>query len=124
MDRIAFLRRSELFHGVPAELVEQVIGQLAEVCVRAGEPVFEAGERGDAVYLVVEGQLELVAEGVSLLTRSPGECVGEFALIDDEPRSATALPVTNVRLLRWERVRFRDRSRRRNNTLPDWRSAS
>ncbi len=106
MDRIDFLQRSELFHGVPAELVEHVVGQLAEVCVRAGQPVFEAGERGDAVYLVVEGQLELVAEGVSLLTRSPGECVGEFALIDDGPRSATAMPLTDVRLLRWERSEF------------------
>ncbi len=106
MDRIAFLQRSELFHHVPAELVERVVSELAEICVRAGEPVFEIGDRGDAVYLVVEGQLELVAEGVSLLTRSPGECVGEFALIDDEPRSATAVALTNVRLLRWERKEF------------------
>lgn len=106
MDLIAFLQRSELFDGVPAPCIRQVLDQLSEVCVRAGEPVFEAGERGDAAYVVLEGELELVAEGVSLLARTPGECVGEFALIDDEPRSATALPVTNVRLLRWERGDF------------------
>ena len=106
MNRIELLQRSELFRGVPAALVERVVGQLTELCVRAGEPVFVAGEPGDAVYVVVEGELELVAEGVSLLTRCSGECTGEFALIDDEPRSATALPRTDVRLLRWERGDF------------------
>jgi CRP-like cAMP-binding protein len=106
MNRIEFLQRSELFHGVPGELVEHVVGQMTEVRVGAGEPVFKAGEPGDAVYVVVEGQLQLVAGGVNLLTRSRGECVGEFALIDDEPRSATALPLTDVTLLRWERGEF------------------
>ena len=43
--------------------------------------VFREGDLGDAVYIVREGTLALESEGVVLLTRGPGECIGEFALI-------------------------------------------
>ena len=40
------------------------------------------------------------------MTRGFGECVGEFALIDEGPRSASALADTGVSVLRWDRVQF------------------
>ena len=106
MDRIQILADSELLGGVSRRLLEAIDGQLEAVAYRAGEVVFEQGDTGDAVYVVASGTLSLQSESVTLLYREPGECVGEFALIDDEPRSATALALTDVVLLRWGRCDF------------------
>ncbi len=106
-DRLTFLQSTELLGAVPRALVEKVDACLAEVNLAAGEVLFHEGEEGDAVYLVVDGRLRLEADGMMLITRVRGDCVGEIALIDDEPRSAAAIADTAVRLLRWERRDFR-----------------
>ena len=79
---------------------------LEEVNLAVGEILFNEGEVGDAVYLVKEGRLRLESDGMTVITRSCGDCVGEIALIDDEPRSAAAIADTPVKLLRWERRDF------------------
>jgi serine phosphatase RsbU (regulator of sigma subunit) len=105
-DRLPFLRSTELLAAVPAELVAQIDSRLEEVDLAPGEVLFKEGEDGDAVYLVVEGSLRLESDGMTLISRARGDCVGEIALIDDEPRSAAAIADTPVRLLRWERRDF------------------
>ncbi len=105
-DRLQFLRSTELLAAVPPALVEKIDGCLEEVHLAAGEILFHEGEEGDAVYLVVDGRLRLESDGMTLINRERGDCVGEIALIDDEPRSAAAIADTQVRLLRWERRDF------------------
>ncbi|GMQ96085.1 MAG: hypothetical protein BMS9Abin14_586 [Gammaproteobacteria bacterium] len=107
-DRLTFLRSTELLAAVPRALVEKVDACLEEVNLAAGEVLFHEGEEGDAVYLVVDGRLRLEADGMMLITRERGDCVGEIALIDDQPRSAAAVADTAVRLLRWERRDFQE----------------
>lgn len=64
----------------------------------AGGEIFREGERGDGVYLVKEGLVEISA-AVTRDTRSilsqvvPGEIFGEMAVLDTKPRSATATAV-------------------------------
>ena len=105
-DRLAFLRTTELLSAVPEALVAKIDRALEEVNLAAGEVLFDEGEEGDAVYLVAEGRLRLESDGMTVITRSCGDCVGEIALIDDEPRSAAAIADTPVKLLRWERRDF------------------
>jgi len=107
-DRLDFLRSTELLAAVPAALVSKIDGCLEEVNLEADATLFEEGEEGDAVYLVVEGRLRLEADGMTLISRARGDCVGEIALIDDEPRSAAAIADTPVKLLRWERRDFQE----------------
>lgn len=56
-----------------------------------GEVIFRAGEPGDLLYGVVEGEVAIVHDGALLELISPGAILGELALIDDGPRSATAI---------------------------------
>ncbi len=107
-DRLAFLRTTELLSAVPEALVANIDRTLEEVNLAAGEVLFNEGEEGDAVYLVVEGKLRLESGGMTVIRRARGDCVGEIALIDDEPRSAAAIADTPVRLLRWERRDFQE----------------
>jgi serine phosphatase RsbU (regulator of sigma subunit) len=105
-ERLEILAASEIFKGLSEASLRDVDGQLRPVSYSAGERLFSQGETGDAVYVVQRGTLALDVDGVTLLFREPGECVGEFALIDDGPRSTDAIALTDVHLLRWDRDDF------------------
>ena len=107
-DRLTFLRTTDLLSAVPEALVAKIDATLEEVNLAAGEILFDEGEQGDAVYLVVDGRLRVESDGMTLITRARGDCIGEIALIDDEPRSAAAIADTVVKLLRWERRDFQE----------------
>jgi CRP-like cAMP-binding protein len=73
----------------------------------AGKFVFKAGDPGDAMYIVTEGEVEILdGSGTLLETAGPGSIVGELALIDDEPRSAAVVAKTDCRLVVVDRRRF------------------
>jgi CRP-like cAMP-binding protein len=74
-----------LDHGVLCDLAERVL-------VADHEPdtvVLAEGEEGDGLYLVLHGTAIIQRSGVGLATLGPGEHVGELALLDGGPRSAT-----------------------------------
>ena len=67
----------------------------------AGEYVFREGDQGDEAYLVDSGRIEIVIENgsrVVLATVDRGAIIGEMALIDFEPRMASALVVEDATL--------------------------
>jgi uncharacterized membrane protein len=81
---------------------------LAEVIDRIeldeGRVLFEVGEPGDELYVVRSGEVELfvkdtVGQKITLHTAGAGDIFGELALLDDEPRSATAVALTPTSLL-------------------------
>jgi CRP-like cAMP-binding protein len=72
----------------------------------AGQFVFQAGEAGETMYVVTEGEVEILNGSLILEVAGPGSIVGELALIDDEPRSATVQAKTNCRLVPVDRRRF------------------
>jgi CRP/FNR family cyclic AMP-dependent transcriptional regulator len=89
--------------GVTLEVFrsEPDIKQYAE-----GDIVFREGERGDAMYVVIEGTVLLSARGQPVETLGPGGIMGEMALLDQAPRSATAVAGTACRLARIPEKRF------------------
>lgn len=56
-----------------------------------GDVVFRAGDPGDCMYAVVEGEVEIRVGDRVIERTGPGGVVGELALIDRSPRSATAI---------------------------------
>ncbi|WP_207457597.1 EAL domain-containing protein [Azospirillum sp. SYSU D00513] len=76
---------------------------MGTVRLDAGALVFSEGERGDRAYLIRSGLVEILAERggqpVVLARLGPGELFGEMAVIDDQPRSATARALEPLELL-------------------------
>lgn len=70
------------------------------------EIIFREGEPGDRLYIVAEGQADIVADGQVLETVEAGGILGELALIDDKPRSARAVARTDCVLTPITRQHF------------------
>lgn len=84
---------------------------LSFVEVTPGEVVFQEGDRGDYVCFVVEGSLDVLkrsgtGEDIVISTLSKGRSIGEMAVIDDLPRSATVRARTKATLLTLSQQNF------------------
>lgn len=103
---ISFLKGLDFFRKVPADKLKQITAPMQVISLNADDTLFEEGEEGDAVYIIIDGTLGIIHKGVQVVTRSVGEMVGEFALIDDHTRSATVTAVSDASLLQWRRADF------------------
>src|SRR5262249_23756215 len=65
----------------------------------AGTTIFAQGEPRDVMYVVLAGEVDLQRGGRTFETASAGTLVGEMAMIDREPRSATAIAKTDCKLV-------------------------
>src|ERR1043166_4035835 len=65
----------------------------------AGAKVFGEGDPGNCMYVVKSGTVELRCMGQLLERLGPGDILGEMALVDAEPRSATASALTDCQLV-------------------------
>jgi len=74
-----------------------------------GTKVFKEGDQGDRAYLIQEGEVEITKNGLLLATLKKGELFGEMALVDDQPRMATARAVTDVSVVIIGREAFREK---------------
>lgn len=72
----------------------------------AGSTVFREGEPGDAMYVILEGEVELRIGDKIVETLGSGEIFGEMALIDGAPRIATTVAKTECKLVPVAQKRF------------------
>jgi CRP/FNR family cyclic AMP-dependent transcriptional regulator len=75
------------------------------VC-EAGEAIFRTYDMGSEMYVVLEGEVELTIGAKALEILGPGEPFGEMALIDQAPRTATAIAKTPCTLAVLSEKRF------------------
>jgi len=100
------LRALPYFADLPTDLLENVADGSESVDLDAGVVIIEEGSESDEMYVVVSGELVVTKKGtaekeVTLARLNPGEVVGEIALLDEAPRTATvttALPTTLLRI--------------------------
>ncbi|MEE8513103.1 MAG: SpoIIE family protein phosphatase [Gammaproteobacteria bacterium] len=98
------LRQSTLLESAP----ESVVNKLAEIVVttsiKAGETLFEKGDRGDAMYIISNGQVRAHDGDLELSLLGKGQVFGEMAtLAADEVRSASITADEDTTLLRLDR---------------------
>jgi HEAT repeat protein len=103
MDRILFLRRVPLFAALSPIDLKQVAAIAAEEIFPDGEVLAYEGEQGDAMFVIVSGEVRICItkeeRDVEVTRRKAGEYVGEMAIINREPRIATLIASGDVRAL-------------------------
>jgi CRP-like cAMP-binding protein len=99
---IEMLAKCDLLRHLPPEEIEQILLSVRTRRVRAGEIVFQAGDPGDALYIVAHGKVEVLADRdakgpIARLTE--GHTFGEMALLSKGPRTATIRAAVDSDLL-------------------------
>lgn len=95
-----------MFAGLDPVDLAKLAGVLEERWFDAGSVVSEAGGEGDGLYILREGLAERRVAGSAIDRIRPRESFGQLSLLTDEPRSASVVSVTPVRVWMLPRARF------------------
>lgn len=95
------LSRAGIFQGVEPTAVQDLIGQLDTVKFPRGTTIFDEGEPGDRLYIIISGKVKLARHAAdgreNLLTvMGPSDMFGELSIFDPGPRTSSAICVTEV----------------------------
>ena len=105
VERVAALRKVELFSNTPGRVLAGLAHVLEEVEFAVGEELMAAGTVEDWLFVVVDGEVEVLRDD-RWLRLGRGSVVGEMGLLDPQPRSATIIALTPVQVLRLRREAF------------------
>ena len=76
------------------------------IVVATGNYIFRKGEVAKVMYLIIEGKVDLMLDDTVVEIAEEGSFIGEMALIDDEPRSASARAKSDCRVFPIDEERF------------------
>lgn len=102
-DWIEVIGALPLFSGVPKRHVRAIAKLAWRVDHAPGEVIVQAGDRGNSMFLMLEGRARVL--GKSRVLRA-GDFFGEMALIDGGPRTATIIAASQVRVMMVQRRAF------------------
>ena len=102
------LRSVDVLKQAAGEDLAYVAQIASEVTIAAGEVIYREDEAPDALYVVIDGEVELYQGDIDIGLAEAGEAFGSWALVDDAPRVASARAKTEVRLLKVAREDFTD----------------
>ena len=95
------LSRAGIFQGVDPAAVRTLIEELETTKFPRGTTIFDEGEPGDRLYIIISGKVKLARHAVdgreNLLTvMGPSDMFGELSIFDPGPRTSSAVCVTEV----------------------------
>ena len=96
---LALLRGIPMFEHLAPNVLERLAGHLEPVTMPAGALVIQKGDRGDRMFVLDSGEVEVTVADYVVRRQGPGTEFGEIALLRDVPRTATVRAVTDVSLL-------------------------
>ncbi len=105
--KVQALKRAPLFDGLSRKELIQLAQVSEDLEVEPGKVLCNEGEIGHEFFVIVEGKVKVTRKGRRVATRSDGDFVGEIALLEELPRTATVTAETPVRLFVLTRKDFR-----------------
>jgi CRP/FNR family transcriptional regulator, cyclic AMP receptor protein len=90
------LARVPLFDGVSKKHLAQISNLMTPVDLAAGDVLARQGEIGREFVILLEGEVDVARDGKVIAVRGPGDYIGEIALLDNQPRTATVTAKTDV----------------------------
>lgn len=105
VERVAHLRRVGLFAATPDAVLAGLAGAAEEVTFEPGELLMSAGAVEDWLFVVIEGEVEVVRPD-RRVRLGPGSVVGELAVLDPEERTATVTARARTLTFRLDKPAF------------------
>ena len=103
---VAFLLNVSFFSEVEEASLVRFCKDLSIEEFYNNEGIIKKGEIGEAMYVILAGRVKVHDNDHIYGHFSEGECFGEYALIDEKPRSASVTATTNTRVLKIDKTKF------------------
>jgi hypothetical protein len=107
-ERVAALKNTSLFAETPENVLSSIVPIMQEVSFAAGHEIFAKGDLGKSLFILYEGEVGIFSGPQRLATFKKGDFFGELALLDAEPRSASAVAQGEVLAFRLDQEDFYD----------------
>ena len=88
-----------LFAGATTKELRQIAKATVELTIDEGKEFVTQGDIGREAFVIVEGRADVSRGGQKISELGPGDCVGELALLDHGPRTATVTAATPLTVL-------------------------
>ena len=105
-EKIDLLRTVPLFHGLRQRELERISALADIIDLPADRRIMSQGDRGAEMFVLVSGAARVERDGNVLVDAGPGAVLGEIALLDGGPRTATVTLTEASRLLVLARREF------------------
>jgi CRP/FNR family transcriptional regulator, cyclic AMP receptor protein len=105
--KVTALKRAPLFDGLTRKELTELARVSEDLDIPAGKALCTEGEIGHEFFVIVDGDIEVTRHGKPVPLRGGGEFVGEIALLEETPRTATVTAKTPVRAFVLTRHDFR-----------------
>ncbi len=106
VEKVLILKSVAMFSHTPDNVLADVADLLEELDISENETIFEKGDTGDSMYVILDGKVR-VHDGERLLNYlGERDVFGEMALLDPEPRLASVTAVEATRLFRLDQAPF------------------
>jgi CRP/FNR family transcriptional regulator, cyclic AMP receptor protein len=96
--KVQALKGAPLFEGLSRKELTQLARVSEDMEIPRGTNLTREGEIGHEFFVIVEGETQVKRKGRSLGTRGAGDFVGEIALLEQVPRTATVTAKTDLRV--------------------------
>jgi CRP-like cAMP-binding protein len=121
---VNLLARIPFFTNLPADELDRIMSELDVVNLEPREILFQEGDTGERMYIVVSGELEILkapgSDDELILNRiQAGEYIGEMSLVTGAPRTASVRANGEVMLLSMSRDQLMDLLKRHPHLASD-----
>jgi CRP-like cAMP-binding protein len=106
-DGAEWLSGVAFFEGFTPHELQRVAALSTEVEAESGTVLIDQGDTGLDCFVIVDGSATVYIGNEPVATLGAGSMIGEMALVDHRPRSASVIADTQLRLLRFDSRRFR-----------------
>ena len=96
--KVNALKSAPLFEGLSRKHLTQLARVSEDLEVESGKVLCKEGEVGQEFFVIVDGDVKITRKGRRVARRAGGDFVGEIALLEDVPRTATVTAETPLRL--------------------------
>lgn len=99
IEKIIVLKTASIFSDTPDSVLAEVENLTRETWFKAGETLFEKGDVGTTMYIIVDGKVKVHIGEKVIVELGERQIIGEMAVLTMEPRSASVTAVEDTRLL-------------------------
>ena len=106
LEKTIILKSVDLFHNIPGDVLTRIAQIAEELRCEQNHAIFKEGDHGDSMFVIISGKVDVIQNDHSITQLERGTCIGEMALLDQEPRSADAITLEESVLLKIDQEGF------------------